>query len=387
VWRRSGNSSFIPDFDDSANATAMFCETSYYSQKVRATIQLPENSILQTSPSGPKEALPRDVFNSTQFEYILGAGVGPHTYIEAGSQTNAKVRQDIPDGTLIHQDTELSNMSLLLPTSNMVGFAIGLSRRAPSDYLDPENLELAFKAAHKLLFAVAANSLMTPTENETVPSTGVRVRKSEAVVMIRTFTILVEVFMAIIVVLTTYLACHYSTRRTNLNRDPSSILELMKLSTEQDVIDLLAPYDKIESKELERLICDHKFQLNRQDTISSCSVPAIRSIEASHSSSQPDNFLALNPGFGHSSDELLMACTSTNHVEPRRPSELSWGFGIVFIAVLCTAIAAITTIRIEIAARNGRCQSTLYKVLDVFFSQHVQAFRSLQKIRYSNSSF
>jgi hypothetical protein len=62
----------------------------------------------------------------------------------------------------IHQDSRLQNMSLIVPTANMVGFAVGSTHLPPEAYMDPSTLHMAFKHAHRLLFSVAIQAALNP---------------------------------------------------------------------------------------------------------------------------------------------------------------------------------------------------------------------------------
>lgn len=44
-------------------------------------------------------------------------------------------------------------------SSNMMGFAVGATRHEPSEYTNADMLAASFEAAHKLLCALAMNSL------------------------------------------------------------------------------------------------------------------------------------------------------------------------------------------------------------------------------------
>jgi hypothetical protein len=377
VWMRSGSQTFQPNFHNASNATALFCETSYYSQEVEATVRLPEYTVVKTTPVGPKGSLPDDAFNSTLFEYVLGAGVGPHTYEDSGPQKNAIVRQDIPDGSVIHQDAQLSNMSLLLPTSNMVGFAIGLSHLATSDYLDAQNLETSFQAAHQLLFALAARSIMKPFGDGNMSAVALRERRSDAVVMVRAFTILVEGFLAVIVLLTSYLAYHYSRRRTGLARDPNSIQEIMKLSKNKEILDIFSSCDRMDNVELKTSIHHGMFRLIRDDSTTSSLVQVCHGNDAWDSARS-------GPGSIKSRQGSTMSRGPTENLNSQQPLALSWPVGAVFIIFLGTAVATIVALRFKIVAQDGKPDQN--SQTSTTNSRHMQVFRFHRKVQsFSNS--
>ena len=121
IWKLASNTS--PDFQNPANATALFCKPTYYRQSVNATVSLPDNSVISANPIGPRSALSELHFNITQFEYLLANGILPPPL--------ALARQGVADTTVLRQDSKLQNMSLDIPVMNMVGFALGATHFAP----------------------------------------------------------------------------------------------------------------------------------------------------------------------------------------------------------------------------------------------------------------
>ncbi|KAI8208959.1 hypothetical protein K4K52_000788 [Colletotrichum sp. SAR 10_76] len=59
------------------DVSSIFCETSYFKQRVNATVSADTRKPIEGSivPLGPREVLPTTEFNSSAFEHLLGAGV------------------------------------------------------------------------------------------------------------------------------------------------------------------------------------------------------------------------------------------------------------------------------------------------------------------------
>ena len=276
IWKVASNAP--PDFSDPANATALFCEPSYYMQQVKATISVPDNIVITTVPSEPKVPLPAGLFNTTLFEFLLTNGALP--------SFNSSDRQDIIESTVLEQDPRLQNMSLSYQgfVGSMVGFAIGSTHFSPEAYLEPDTLAAAYQAAHQLLFATAMESLLNPAQ---VPAsdTGTLVSTVQAVSVVPAFAWLAVACLVLIFGVTCYLGFVTSRRPSKLVRDPDCLGEIMKLSCDGDVQQLFSAHDVSNGSQLVGALT--KYNLDLQDStgranqspvlrLSSCSRPIAR---------------------------------------------------------------------------------------------------------------
>ena len=71
----------------------------------------------------------------------------------------------------------------------MIGYALGATQYKLPDYLNEQNLAVAFQKAHKLLFALAAHSLMSKTNKIPEPRQGYIQGYVDAVVIDRRISI------------------------------------------------------------------------------------------------------------------------------------------------------------------------------------------------------
>jgi hypothetical protein len=127
------------------NITALFCEPAYWVQSVNATTTVPNMAVSNIVPKASPVPLASEMFNVSNFEYIIGTG----------AMTNSQ-RSDISRTTsVIDQRPRLQKLGINSTITNMVGFAVGASRLELADYLDAETLGKSFEKAHKLLFALA----------------------------------------------------------------------------------------------------------------------------------------------------------------------------------------------------------------------------------------
>jgi hypothetical protein len=176
------------------NITAAFCVPSYHTQTLMTTVNASNHAIVD-SISNIQEAptsLPDNLFNTTQFEYLIGVGI---------SSTTERV--DHADSLVLEQSPQLEKFGLVWPTSHMVGFAVGLGGLPVEDLASLPALQNFFEKAHQLLFSAAFSTLATnrPGENHTQWQ-GTRQDNLGAVVLVRPIAIVVEVALGIIALLT-----------------------------------------------------------------------------------------------------------------------------------------------------------------------------------------
>jgi hypothetical protein len=253
IWKLA--STFPPDFHNPANATALFCKPSYYKQTVNATVSLPESSVISTKPIGPRSPLSEQDFNITQFEYLLANGILPPSL--------ALARQDVADTTVLRQDSKLQNISLVLPVTNMVGFAVGATHFAPEDYLDPGKLSDAFQRAHRLLFSIGIQDVLMPIGHGTT-TTGLVNSTVQAVTIVPVFAKLSQTFLGLIAAAICLLLCSVSRRPSKLARDPDSLAQVMAMSSNQSLQRLFNSHDASDDKALATALVPSRFALDWQ---------------------------------------------------------------------------------------------------------------------------
>ena len=234
TWGKMLKGDETPDYSQDGNSVAMFCEPAYYSQSVEATIAASNGSMISYRPTGSAQRLTDDLFNRTNFESIITNGI-PSTFDTAGN--SSQLRVDIADATVLQQETRLINLGVSTHRNSlanaMVGFAVGASQRAASEYFDFQVLQEAYSKAHKLLFALAMlHTFETPgpiLQDATLASV------SESVQLVSTFTIITEVLLALVVLICTSLLLLAPRRRLRLNKDPDSLANIMMLSRSTEI--------------------------------------------------------------------------------------------------------------------------------------------------------
>ncbi|KFY32827.1 hypothetical protein V495_08699 [Pseudogymnoascus sp. VKM F-4514 (FW-929)] len=213
------------DFMKFGNISAQFCRPTYHVRHVTATVNATTQAVLNIDYS---VALDTDTplletdFNITNFEYIMGTGI-------AEDQISHPFSGDLQDISVIEQLPRLAKFNLTWPNSNMVGYGMAASSGRAKDLADPSQMHKAFESAHKLLFSVAVAAMTTTNEEPTDERVGLLVDQPGSIVFVRSFSIAVEAFLAVVGILTCVLWVVYQQRQTNMTQDPASIADVMKL--------------------------------------------------------------------------------------------------------------------------------------------------------------
>jgi hypothetical protein len=332
VWTRKDGDK-TPDFHDPTQTTAWFCTPSYHTQQVNATIRLSDLSVMSTTPIGPRSPMPADIFNVTLFEYVLGVGVPPNIYGGA-PQMDPPYLEDISDIMPVHHDGELTNLSIGIPNSNMVGYAVGLSDRSMEKFLDPEELHLRFERAHKLLFALAVHKLM-PVGGSSDQAVGVVQSVFQTVRLVPKFALLAQAFLFLVLISTCFLLVKAPRRRNHLVSDPDSMAQIMTMSDDDKLQQLLCRYDNADDKSL------------------------YSALEAKHFRLEPGNFeipprITITDYAEGEKDRSDTQLSMPHHLKKSvRPLEFSWFIGGPFIVFLIGTIAVLYVVRQEGLVKNG----------------------------------
>lgn len=176
--------------NDTNNITALCCQPNYFVRSVNATVAVPNMTVSCITPLSPAVPLTEEVFNISTFEYIISTG-----------SLLVDRQVDVTKMDVLEQWPRLQHVNIGLPTTNMVGFAVGPSKLPPAAYIDTDILTSSFESAHKLLFALAINGLLITNLSTPETRSGTIEGLAEAVVVVRTFAILDEAFLGLIAAL------------------------------------------------------------------------------------------------------------------------------------------------------------------------------------------
>ena len=202
-----------------ANVTALFCEPTYFVQRVNVTIMASNNSVADVAPLGPLVDLSPEYFNASDFEYMLGTGISA-----------VRPRGDAFLANRLDQWPRLSEMDVDWPVSNMVGFALGLTQYPPFEYFKPTKLASAYQEAHQLLFALAATRLFSSDLSSADSRPGLVATSVRAISVIRELALVVEIILGLITIFILALLLTSWTRKSHLCKDPAALSDMMELA-------------------------------------------------------------------------------------------------------------------------------------------------------------
>jgi hypothetical protein len=214
------------------NLTALFCETSYSSQRLSVIVNATSNAIVSGTPKINHSNHNDDsvdvysIFNTTTFEYTIGTGLIPMDQ-----------PINLPGCARLKQSPELIKYNLTTElVNNMVQFAVALNPLTVEDLVSLAALHTAFELAHQLLFTTAFSSLLQeiPSPNVTLASTsnGIVQDSVGAITFVRPVAIAVEAAIGLVAALAT--ALWYFSHRwpSKLRKDPSCIAEVVNFLRE-----------------------------------------------------------------------------------------------------------------------------------------------------------
>lgn len=275
-------------------------------------------------PIGPKQPLPGDLINITDFEWSMSQGYEKNN--NRGSYPTSswpdpreRIQSNFPE--LVWND--------YLP--NLATFALGAYKRPEADYLDTETLQNSYQAAYRLLLARKLADILSTDLNHTETVLATRRYQTQTVVMVPTFVYIVEGLLATTTVIALLIFVIPSWRKTNLVSEPSSIASLMTLtSNDQRIIKVTSGKDFATSQELENLFQQASFHLQ----------PASASQETTLCYISPD------PQSPPPDKPLTKSL-------PLLPIELSWIFGVAFLTLQGSVMAALVYTYIRAQLQDG----------------------------------
>jgi hypothetical protein len=317
------------------NLTALFCEPSYHVQEMSVKINAINGSVSSHEPisldvgAGPL----KNVFNISNFEYMLGVGA-----------QQVQQRTNYPDTEVLEQYPQLASYDLTWPVSNMVGFAVALNSLPIADLASPDALHNAFEKAHQLLFAVAFNTLLISQNSTNLLDLrdGIREDNSEAIIMVRSISIVVEAALGLTAALTACLWYLSHQRASNLASDPASLADTMSLTTAvQSFLLGLKDNGTMTASTLARKLSYCTFYLKVDGLIGQPNLHMISEC----SSKSGDCTITL--------DTSRNSIITEEHFNPVRPKELRLVVGWILAGILCLSLAIILFLEIWSLRNNG----------------------------------
>ena len=147
--------------------------------------------------------MPPNLFNTTHLEYLIS------TSTTAGENMPLML---IQGSKMFHAD--------VFNTRDPAAFAAGLNQSALPEIMEPGVLKRSFEQMHQLLFSQAFSTLTIDIEDGSLAK-GTQMDTPGAIILVRTFAIIVETGIALIVVMIACLWFLTFGRASKLPGDPS----------------------------------------------------------------------------------------------------------------------------------------------------------------------
>jgi hypothetical protein len=328
-----------------ANVTTLFCRSSYNVQDVEATIHFPSKEVLGYRPISKIRPLPRDLFNTSNFEASMSMG-----------HERFLTRTEFPTTNWPDQTVFLENMPLNLGINvpKMTPFAIGASQLPLDAYLDPITLRDSYQSAYRLLFARQLANVLSPNLDPNTKSTGRWSYQTQSIILVPAFTYIVEALLGIVILFASIILYNSCVRRTRLLSNPATIAAIMSLvADDSTMISKLKGLDRATEEQLRMQIRNRRFRL----------VP-MQSASLSYRIQLLD--LRGNEDIEAINDELMAVKREKTSISLKsddegkvdvvdgiQPLEFSLKIGLVFLITQVALLVLIGAIFINITRNNG----------------------------------
>jgi hypothetical protein len=248
------------------NLTALFCETRYTAQLFSVVVNASNSAVVGGTPvinsTKTNTADVYSIFNTTLFEYMIGTGVMP-------------VDQPInlPGRARLSQFPQLTKYNLTKSlVGNMVQFAIALNPLTLDDLSTHAALQQAFELAHQLLFVTAFASLLnqsaTSIDSQHTSSPGMIQNRLKAIILVRPVAIAVEAAFALVAILASALWYFSRRRPSNLEKDPSSIVEIMTLMRQRRISPSnFEGIDRLNDTNLKSILAEKSYRVSNSGSL------------------------------------------------------------------------------------------------------------------------
>ncbi|KAF5506745.1 hypothetical protein CGCS363_v005268 [Colletotrichum siamense] len=341
-----------------------FCEASYFKQEVNATVSAATNEPIEGSivPTGPREELKPAEFNSSAFEYLLGAGVSP---------VEMTVTRDYAFNHLLEQDDQTKQYGLWGPSNPMTGFAVGSAVNSQNlttlhDFKNETFLGHAFNTTHKLLFSLAFRRMLNASGETT--TIGTVEYEQQGIIVSRLYSAIVEGFLFLVGTFSMLLWWHGKRAPSQLAIDPASMGSLISICQNSSVmLDKFTGKGCFPDEKLQESFEDMRFYL-----LCGCQTPSrqtvIKVVDARTDfvESQRISLPPPDPAF------------SMGHYSPFKPLALRREIGSVVTLAMVGAVVAIVYLKMEEQRIGGLIRPTTnFEVLQILENYIPTVFATL----------
>lgn len=246
----------------SGNVTAIFCKSRYYTQAVNATIQLPQWHVSDVAITGPLESLSADVLDTSAFDSAV-ANTG---------NFDTSARTDIPDNTWASPGSQLYDLDInyivngVARLPDIIPYSIFSYNKSVEIYVDPEELKNSYQTAWRIFFARHMADVLNTNYSDVTEISGERAFTAEAIVMVPSFTIIVEVLIVMVAFLAAWLLLLVLRRPHHLASDPGSISSMMSLvADDEKLLRLFSNSDQLPMRTIRSQLKHQRFALSAND--------------------------------------------------------------------------------------------------------------------------
>lgn len=313
------------------NITAVFCEPSYTQQEVSVTVDAHTGRPLEKSLAelAAPSTINSTVFNNSAFEFLLHAGF-----------SSVVIPRDYPDNLVLNQYAKVYKSNISWPTTNMVGFAIGLHNGTISDFLNTTVIQESYAAAHRLVFSSAFAKLVSQAGPQRTGNGLVRYT-AYGIVVSRPISIVVETLLGVVALLAIVFLYTVIRSDSNLVSDPDSIASLFgKIKDQGGLLSHLGDKDNLNESSLHESIRNDRYRLERRGANES----ALQLLLASQGAQEFGNTKSISN---------VVSCTNHQSIYPK---ELRMPVGIALILTLAAAIGVLGYLKHQEMLLHGMYQ-------------------------------
>lgn len=244
--------------DPPSNVTQLICTPSYYFQDVDATVDAKTKIPLNVTTKGSKRKLPADMWDASFFEYQMNRG-------EAHKEQRRGVLpiRRWPDQIELTSKTQLSSYDNHDALHPMAGLAFGAGNHTLEDLLDPTALKESYERAYRVIFSRIMVEILDQKFAKTQPVSGNKMYTTGVVILVPTFTYIVEGLLGLISICAVALMIISMKRKWSLRSDPATISSVMSLVADNpELLEKFSHLDCETAEEFEQYLKDKNFRLD-----------------------------------------------------------------------------------------------------------------------------
>ncbi|KAM0347979.1 hypothetical protein ACHAPU_004482 [Fusarium lateritium] len=313
------------------NISSMWCQPSYYKQRVLATVKAGSHEPIDDAIQelAPKETLTDKEFNSTAFEFLLGNGMAQEPIV-----------RDYPFNKVVEQNPRVNYTGFFRPVSNMVGFALAGRNETADEYVKHVVIHEMYQNAHQYLFSAAIPYLLMNSTQMSNNTASVEYFKA-GVIVSRPFATTLEVLLVIVAIFTAMILWFCHKAPSNLCVNPSSIRRYIEFfGNSPELLRAFSSLDHADDKTLMEEFQMDKFQLFLDTQTGQARMdmhPSLRESETCDKSVSQAGFY-----------------------DPVRPLVFQRWVGALFVAALVGAMAFLSYLKDQEERLNGWLQKNAH---------------------------